>query len=115
LGRVAGGFAAIAADCGGELGRQRILWIGFDTLDSDWPLRISFPIFIANAADWLNPATERNSRLLVRAGDPFRVSLPQPVTSAQITLPDGSSKPLKVDTNANEIVFGETYREGFTS
>jgi Ca-activated chloride channel family protein len=97
---------------GGELGRQRILWVGFDTLDSDWPLRISFPIFIANAAEWLNPATERNSRLLVRAGDPFRVSLPQPVTSAQITLPDGSSKPLKVDTNANEIVFGETYREG---
>src|SRR6266404_3541870 len=97
---------------GGDLGRQRILWVGFDVLDSDWPLRISFPIFIANAADWLNPATERNSRLLVRAGDPFRLSLPQPVTSAQITLPDGASKPLKVDTNANEIVFGETYREG---
>jgi Ca-activated chloride channel homolog len=37
----------------GELGRQRIIWIGFDTLESDWPLRVSFPIFIANAVEWL--------------------------------------------------------------
>jgi hypothetical protein len=96
----------------GDLGRQRILWIGFDILDSDWPLRISFPIFIDNAADWLNPATERNSRLLVRAGDPFRLSLPQPVNSAEITLPNGTTKPLKVDTNANEFVFGDTFHEG---
>jgi hypothetical protein len=88
------------------------LWIGFDILDSDWPLRISFPIFIDNAADWLNPATERNSRLLVRAGDPFRLSLPQPVNSAEITLPNGTTKPLKVDTNANEFVFGDTFHEG---
>ena len=96
----------------GELGRQRILWVGFDTLDSDWPLRISFPIFMDNASDWLNPATERNRRLLVRAGDPFRLGLAQPVASAQITLPNGRTESLKVDTNANEIVFGDTFHEG---
>jgi hypothetical protein len=35
----------------GDLGRQRIIRIGFDVLESNWPLRVSFPIFIANAAD----------------------------------------------------------------
>ena len=97
---------------GGELGRQRILWVGFDTLESNWPLRISFPIFIANAADWLNPATVRNGQLLVHAGDAFRLGLARPVSSAQITLPDGTVKPLTVQTNANEIVFGDTFKQG---
>ena len=96
----------------GELGRQRILWVGFDTLESTWPYRISYPIFVANAVEWLNPATERNSQLLVRAGDPFRLSLPQPVTNAQITLPNGTIQKMKVDAKANEIVFGDTLRQG---
>ena len=96
----------------GEIKRQRILWVGFDTLESDWPLRISFPIFIANAAEWLNPATARNSQLLVRAGEPFRLDLPQPVADAQITLPDGTIKKLKVGAGANELVFGDTFRQG---
>ena len=96
----------------GDLGRQRILWIGFDTLESNWPLRVSFPIFIANAVDWLNPANAKSSQLLVHAGDPFRLALSEPATSAQVTLPDGSSKQLKLDPAANELVFGETYHQG---
>ena len=97
---------------GGDLGRQRILWIGFDVLESDWPWRVSFPVFMANAVDWLNPATIRNNQLLVHAGDPFRLALTQPVKTAQITLPDGTLKDLPVQTNANEVIFGDTVREG---
>src|SRR6185503_2976954 len=92
----------------GELARQRIVWVGFDTLESTWPLRISFPIFIANAIDWLNPAAANGSLLMVRAGDPFRLGLAQSITSAQMTLPDGSVKPLAVDAAARELVFGDT-------
>ncbi len=97
---------------GGELGRQRILWLGFDVLESDWPLRVSFPIFMENAVDWLNPATARNRQLLVHAGDPFRLALTKPVSAAQITLPDNSTRNLPVGTNATEIVFGDTFKEG---
>ncbi|EEF57281.1 vWA domain-containing protein [Pedosphaera parvula] len=96
----------------GELQRQRIVWIGWDVLESDWPRRISFPIFVANAMDWLNPANAQNAQLLVRAGDPFRLTLTQPVTSAQVTMPDGSARKLTVDPNAKEIVFGDTLRQG---
>jgi Ca-activated chloride channel homolog len=96
----------------GELGRQRIVWVGFDTLESNWPLRVSFPIFIANAVDWLNPANAKNSQLLVKAGDPFRLALTEPAKGAQVTLPDGSTKSLAVDANANEIIFGDTLKQG---
>ncbi len=96
----------------GELGRQRIIWIGFDVLESNWPLRVSFPIFIANAVEWLDPASERTGQLLVKAGDPFRLPLLEPQSSAQVTLPDGATKMLKLDPTANEVVFGDTARQG---
>lgn len=96
----------------GELNRQRIIWIGFDTLESNWPLRISFPIFIANAVEWLNPANARSGQLLVRAGEAFRLPLATPQTSAQITLPNGTTRMLPLDATANEVVFGETYKQG---
>ncbi|HNQ72330.1 MAG TPA: VWA domain-containing protein [Verrucomicrobiota bacterium] len=95
----------------GELGRQRIVWVGFDPLESNWPLRVSFPIFIANAVDWLNPANAKNSQLLVQAGDPFRLALTEPVKSAAVKLPDGKSVTLNHD-GANELVFGDTARQG---
>jgi len=96
----------------GELGRQRIIWIGFDILESNWPLRVSFPIFIANAVEWLNPANARGGQLLVKAGDAFRLALTQPETSAQVTLPGGAHKTLSIDSKANEFVFGDTMRQG---
>ncbi|HEX5223231.1 MAG TPA: VWA domain-containing protein [Verrucomicrobiae bacterium] len=95
----------------GDLGRQRIVWVGFDPLESNWPLRVSFPIFIANAVEWLNPANAKNSQLLVKAGDPFRLALIEPVKTAEVKLPDGKSATLNLD-NANELVFGDTGHQG---
>jgi Ca-activated chloride channel family protein len=95
----------------GDLGRQRIVWVGFDPLESNWPLRVSFPIFIANAVEWLNPANAKNSQLLIKAGDPFRLTLSAPVASAEVKLPDGKNTTLNLD-GANEIVFGDTAKQG---
>jgi Ca-activated chloride channel family protein len=96
----------------GELGRQRIIWIGFDLLESNWPLRVTFPIFIANAVEWLNPANARNSQLLVKAGDAFRMALTRSETQATVTGPDGVAKTIKIDPTANEFVFGDTLQQG---
>ena len=96
---------------GGELARQRIIWIGFDTLQSTWPLRISFPMFIANAMDWLNPATTKSQQLMLHAGEPFRFGLNQPVASAEVTLPGGAKETLATTGN-REVVFGHTDRQG---
>jgi hypothetical protein len=96
----------------GEIDRQRIVWIGFDTLQSTWPLRISFPIFIANAVEWLNPAATSSSQLTVRAGDAFRLPLAQGIKTAKLTGPDGKSRLLEVDPKARELVVGETFKQG---
>ena len=96
----------------GDLGRQRIIWIGFDTLQSNWPLRVSFPIFIANAVEWLNPANAKNSQLLVKPGESFRLALTEPTKTAQVTFPGGATKRLELDPKANELVFGDTFKQG---
>jgi Ca-activated chloride channel homolog len=96
----------------GEQGRRRVVWLGFDVLDSNWPLRVSFPIFIANAVDWLNPASTRNAQLLVKAGSPFRLGLPAPVTQAEEQSPDGVKRALDPDPKAFELVFGDTAKSG---
>jgi hypothetical protein len=96
----------------GDLGRQRLVWIGFDILESNWPLRVSFPIFIANAVEWLNPANAKTSQLLVKAGEPFRLGLDRSETSAQVTLPGGQTRLVPIDPNASEFVFGDTAKQG---
>jgi len=97
----------------GQRERQRLIWIGFDTLNSSWPFRISFPIFMVNAMEWLNPASANASQLIVRAGDPFRYGLPaQTLAAAQVTKPDGTKKSLVIEPGARELVFGETFQQG---
>ena len=96
----------------GELQRQRVVWVGFDILQCTWPLRISFPIFVANAIDWLNPSASRTAELMVRAGEPFRYPLEQQIPSAELVLPDGARKALPVEQGARELIFGDTHRQG---
>ncbi len=96
----------------GEVGHQKIIWIGFDTLQTTWPLRVSFPIFVANAVDWLNPATTTSAQFLVRAGEPIRLALASPMPAGKMILPDKSERAIALDPAAREFVFGETMRQG---
>ncbi len=96
----------------GETGRQRVAWVGFDSLGSTWPLRFSFPIFIANAVEWLSPSAINASQLTVRSGEPFRLALAEKTTGAVITTPDGSKVTVPVDPARGEVLFGATARQG---
>lgn len=96
----------------GETGRQRVAWVGFDSLGSTWPLRFSFPIFIANAVEWLSPSAINASQLTVRSGDPFRLALAEKTHAAVITTPDGSKLTVPVDPARGEVLFGGTARQG---
>jgi hypothetical protein len=96
----------------GELNRQRLVWIGFDPLQSTWPLRISFPIFMANAVDWLNPASANSGLYLVQPGNAFRYTLPAKSSSVQLTAPDGKTRSLSIDDDTRELVIGDTQKQG---
>lgn len=96
----------------GELEGRRIVWIGFDTLNSTWPLRISFPIFVANAVEWLDPQSSQSGLLVVRPGDPFRLPLPEGVDQVELTGPGGEKRTYGVAPNQRELVLGDTARSG---
>ncbi len=96
----------------GEVAQRRVIWVGFDSLQSTWPLRVSFPIFIANAIEWLDPASVNANHLMVKAGQSFRMALAQTVTDAEVIKPDGSKKHVLVEPNSRELVFGDTGQTG---
>lgn len=96
----------------GERERHRVVWLGFDPLQSNWPLRVSFPIFLANAIEWLNPSLSRSSELMVRAGEPIRLRPRQPVSEAEIIPPTGKPIRLELAPNSQEILFGSTQQQG---
>ena len=91
----------------GENNGQRVVWIGFNPLDSTWPLRVSFPIFIANAAGWLNP----DARTGIRVGEPFHVRLASEEQQVTVELPDGSTRETKT-MSSGELIFGDTFQQG---
>lgn len=96
----------------GEAGRRRVVWIGFDVLSSTWPLRVSFPMFVANAIEWLNPATALGERRNVRAGDPIRLEVPVGTSGVEVRPPGEGWKAVSLDAGATEMVYGGTERQG---
>ena len=105
----------------GELGRQRIVWVGFDVLQSTWPLRLSFPIFVANAVQWLNPATVAANRAFLHPGDAIRLPLASPpensspvsrLDHAVLLRPDGQKVTLPIDPLARDLVYASTDIQG---
>lgn len=92
----------------GDDGHRRIVMIGFDLARTDLPLKIEFPILLANSLSWLadrdSPASER----AVRAGQPlsFQTSAP----SASITTPAGDTREAVARDGA--VVFADTMRVG---
>ena len=62
--------------------------------------------------EWLNPANTKSSQLLVKAGDAFRMSLAHSEKNAEVILAGGAKKTYTIDPNANEFVFGDTFKQG---
>ncbi len=98
----------------GEQARRRLIWLAFDPLQSTWPLRVSFPIFIANALEWLNPAGAKSSASMVKAGDPLRLQIPAgtAIQTASVRRGTGPTQELPALLGDREVVFGDTLRCG---
>lgn len=78
---------------------RRQLYLSFAPLQSDFPLQIGFPIFIANALDYL-AGSQTADDLAVRAGVPFSVAS---TTGARLKDPKGRNADLK-STGSTVIV-----------
>ena len=96
----------------GEQGSQRRLWIGFDTLQSTWPLRVSFPIFMANAVRWLNPALSRAREVNVATGQPIQMGWGDSDSTVTIQRPHGETESVVLNRELKGLIYANTLERG---
>ena len=81
----------------GERTNKRWLFVGFNLLDSDFPLRVGFPIFVANALRWSVGEQRWEQGFILKAGN--IVTLTVPSQQVLIRHPDGRSETLNAPEN----------------
>ncbi len=99
----------------GERGGKRVVWCGFDVTQSDFPVRVAFPIFITNALRYLS--APRGSDALgagglgegsaPRTGAPVALLPPKEAREISIKTPDGSTQKIAVRAPQNGAGDGE--------
>jgi Ca-activated chloride channel homolog len=94
-----------------ERAKLRLLFIAFDLMASDLPLRVAFPVLLHNTIEWFQPRQVEFPARNVQAGSPFALRLPVADGDLEITTPSGKKEQLKVVTNP--LVFADTFEAGF--
>lgn len=89
----------------------RIVYIGFDLLGSDFPLRTSFPLFISKAVNFLNTGYLERPDFQISPGDPFTIKFPRSAESYTITTADRRKIIIPYDENGK--IFLQTEQAGF--
>ncbi|HXG91352.1 MAG TPA: BatA and WFA domain-containing protein [Blastocatellia bacterium] len=92
----------------GEDARRRVVMIGFDLAQSDLPLKIEFPILLANSIAWLAGRDALASEKVVRAGQPATIRTNG--ASAIVTTPSGETE--EVAARDGAAIFADTLRAG---
>jgi len=96
-----------------EKGQLRLLFIGFDLMASDLPLRVAFPILLHNALEWFQPQRLEFPGQTAQAGAPVTLRLPGSDGPVEITAPSGRRE--SFSAKAGKWVFTDTSQAGFYS
>ena len=91
-------------------GGQQILVVAFDLAKSDWPLRLSFPLFMQNVVSW-SPRASLGGGLSVATGKPLTLMPSPEAEHAVVTPPDGTKVQAPLDPT-RPAFFGATERAG---
>lgn len=89
---------------------RRFVQLSFSLLESDFPLRVGFPIFIANCLEWLVPRENLSGGDSIRTGQPVHIDVPPGVAEVTVTDPGGRRQVLKV--SQSPLLFDDTERAG---
>jgi hypothetical protein len=104
-----------------EKGNLRAVWLGFDLLRSDLPLKVAFPVLMGNILNWLHPDRFRVSAPHLQAGQPLTVRLLAGTKEFSIRRPSGrwekqtaSSNPFEYaatdEVGLYTVIEGESWR-----
>jgi Mg-chelatase subunit ChlD/CheY-like chemotaxis protein len=89
----------------------RVLFLGFDLLASDLPLRVAFPVLLHNALDWFKPQRLEFPGQSAQAGTPMILRLPNADAPVEIIAPSGRRE--SFGAQPGPFVFGDTFQAGF--
>jgi Ca-activated chloride channel family protein len=87
----------------GEKNKMRAVFVGFSLNESMFPLRVAFPIFIANSVRWLGTGSDDSEIGQVRTGEAVSIPAPPGADRLTITKPDGTKSELKVNERGGAI------------
>lgn len=98
---------------------RKIVFAAIDILQSDLPLRIAFPVIIANTIQWFQQRTGiqeyylRTGEVLQQRIEPLsEADSPQDVPSS-VTITGPGDETWEIPIEQNEILFDQTQRAGF--
>jgi Ca-activated chloride channel homolog len=94
----------------GDDGHRRVVMIGFDLARTDLPLKVEFPLLLANSISWLVGRDASASERVVRTGQPITL---RGTESVALTLPDGRAEELRTEGGA--AIFADTLQVGIYS
>ena len=93
-------------------GRQ-LLVVGFDLSESDWPIKLSFPIFVQNVVKWV-PSQGTSHQQFIQSGTPIELLPEIERKDVRITTPTGETHTIRVEPS-HPAYFGATSRVGVYS
>ncbi|HEU4391610.1 MAG TPA: VWA domain-containing protein, partial [Blastocatellia bacterium] len=95
----------------GDNGKRRVILVGFALGSSDMPLKVEFPILVANSINWLSRRDDL-SESVVRAGQPVtvRVTDAGDRSKLRVTTPGGSIE--EAEVRGGGSIFSETMHGG---
>jgi Ca-activated chloride channel family protein len=90
----------------GQMDGRRLAVLAFDLRQSDLPLRVAFPLLMANLVDFLAPGITGTLPEAITPGQPIAIPLSPEAEVASVTRPDGTTT--WTSAQEGQIVFAET-------
>jgi len=110
------GARTLVSTSGGPLiadlsrGGQQMLAVTFDLGDSNWPLHLSFPLFVQNLLSWI-PRSGLSGQTSVATGESIEMLPMTGVEQAKVRRPDGVVETVPLDP-LRPVFYGATARAG---
>ncbi len=94
-----------------ETDSLKALVFAFDLLDSDLPLRLSFPLLLSNAFEWFRPGSAEFPAAQVQAGTTQTLHVKEVYDQVEIRTPSGLTE--KIREISRNLDFPNTLEAGF--
>jgi hypothetical protein len=96
-----------------ETAARRVVIAGFSVFDTDWPLRISYPLFLSNAVAWLTTGSAggAGAPAAIATGEVLAVTAGPEAKTVTVTPPEGEPSTLAVGAG-RRAVYAQTGRAG---